>query len=235
MWRQRIGAFVVICSDFHPSNVKYDIPRFRFGRLLPDSFFNCTIYVCGCECKVAYDFDLLAKIVAVIVFLLSSGAASTKIWRGQKFVGSKMFDFSRITLFCLKKRLSKRKITIFFKTLGGHVLFGPPLATPMLLSHIFSILFLNNWFDPLKHCRTMLMNMASSWLSNFNVFSSRHFNCVRRIDQSNESWPTLVISKSIVSSGKKYAKSSPHYLRCKDSVAQQAVQGKKHEQHISPG
>jgi len=32
--------------------------------------------------------------------------------------------YSRITLFCLEKRLSKRKITIFFKHLGGHDPFG---------------------------------------------------------------------------------------------------------------
>jgi len=30
-----------------------------------------------------------------------------------------MFDFGRITLFCLGKRLSKHKMTIFSKTLGG--------------------------------------------------------------------------------------------------------------------
>jgi len=41
-----------------------------------------------------------------------------------------MFDFRRITLFCLEKHLSKRKMTIFSKNLGGHGHFGPP-ATPM--------------------------------------------------------------------------------------------------------
>jgi len=37
-----------------------------------------------------------------------------------------MFDLRRITLFCLEKRLSKHKMTMFSKHLGGHGLFGPP-------------------------------------------------------------------------------------------------------------
>jgi len=36
-----------------------------------------------------------------------------------------MFDFRRITLFCLEKRLSKHKMTIFSKNLGGHGPFAP--------------------------------------------------------------------------------------------------------------
>jgi len=43
-----------------------------------------------------------------------------------------MFDFRRITLFCLGKHLSKHKMTIFSKNLGGHGPFAPPLATPMI-------------------------------------------------------------------------------------------------------
>jgi len=37
-----------------------------------------------------------------------------------------MFNFRRITLFCLEKRLSKHKITIFSTNLGGHGPFGRP-------------------------------------------------------------------------------------------------------------
>jgi len=49
----------------------------------------------------------------------TSGVASPKIWRGpKKFGRAKMFDFRRMTLFCLEKRLSKHKITIFSKNLG---------------------------------------------------------------------------------------------------------------------
>jgi len=48
-------------------------------------------------------------------------------WRNQpknlggakEFGGGKMFDFRRITLFCLEKRLSKHKMTIFSKNVGG--------------------------------------------------------------------------------------------------------------------
>ena len=37
-----------------------------------------------------------------------------------------MFDFRQITLFCLEKRFSKHKMTICFKTLGGHGSFDLP-------------------------------------------------------------------------------------------------------------
>ena len=37
-----------------------------------------------------------------------------------------MCDCRRITLFCLEKRLSKHKMTIFSKNLGGHGPFAPP-------------------------------------------------------------------------------------------------------------
>jgi len=59
-------------------------------------------------------------------------------WRSQprnlggakNWEGAKIFDFRRITLFCLEKRLSKHTMTIFCKIFWGH---GPfvPLATPM--------------------------------------------------------------------------------------------------------
>ena len=41
-----------------------------------------------------------------------------------------MFDFKRITLFCVEKRLSKHKMTMFSKNLGGHGPFGPPWLRP---------------------------------------------------------------------------------------------------------
>jgi len=55
-------------------------------------------------------------------------------WRSQpknlegakKFGGANMFDFRRITLFCLEKCLSKRKMTIFSKILGGPWPLQPP-------------------------------------------------------------------------------------------------------------
>jgi len=47
-------------------------------------------------------------------------------WRSQprNWGGGKMFDFRRITLFCLEKQLSKHKMSIFSKYLGGHGLLG---------------------------------------------------------------------------------------------------------------
>jgi len=44
----------------------------------------------------------------------------------KKFGGAKMFDFRRIALFCLEKRLSKHKMATFSKNLGGYGPFGPP-------------------------------------------------------------------------------------------------------------
>ena len=60
----------------------------------------------------------------------SSGVASPEIFWG------KMSDFRRITLLCLEKRLSKHKMAIFSKHLGGHGPFRPPLATPMAKSEV---------------------------------------------------------------------------------------------------
>ena len=37
-----------------------------------------------------------------------------------------MFDFKRVTLFCLEIHLSKQKRTIFSKNFGGHGPFRPP-------------------------------------------------------------------------------------------------------------
>jgi len=54
---------------------------------------------------------------------VGSGVASPKIGEGAKNLGeTKMHDFRRNTIFCLEKRLSKHKITIFPL---------PPPATPM--------------------------------------------------------------------------------------------------------
>ena len=49
-----------------------------------------------------------------------------------------MFDFRRITLFCLEKRLSKNKMTVFSKNLGGVMTPLPPLAMPMVVCFLQS-------------------------------------------------------------------------------------------------
>jgi len=48
-----------------------------------------------------------------------------------------MFDFNRITLFYLEKRLSKHKMTIFSKHLGGKDPFALPLSTPMFATEFY--------------------------------------------------------------------------------------------------
>ena len=48
-------------------------------------------------------------------------------------VGTKIFNFMRITLSRLEKRLSKHKVTICSKNLGRRMTLWLPLATPMLL------------------------------------------------------------------------------------------------------
>ena len=70
------------------------------------------------ESKVAYLY--------ITVAVAPSGVACTKVW------GGKMFDFRRITLFCLEKRLLKHKMTMFSKNLGGAWPLLPPPATPMV-------------------------------------------------------------------------------------------------------
>jgi len=69
------------------------------------------------------DLEALALSLYSLQVNQALGVASPEIF------GGKMFDFRPITLFCLEKRLSKHKMTIFSKPLGGH---GPP-ATPMPL------------------------------------------------------------------------------------------------------
>jgi len=68
-----------------------------------------------------YDAEYLTNNV------INSGVASPENLGGKKIWGCKMFDFRRMTLFCLEKRLSKHKMTIFSKNLEGVMVpFVPP-------------------------------------------------------------------------------------------------------------
>ena len=60
-------------------------------------------------------------------FAFSSSAMSAVVGGTTNFWGAEMFDFRRTTLFCLEKRLSKHKMTICSKNLGGVA----PLPTPV--------------------------------------------------------------------------------------------------------
>jgi len=48
-----------------------------------------------------------------------SSVASPKMWSPKNLVGTKMFDFRRITLFCLWYRVSKHKWLYVLKICGG--------------------------------------------------------------------------------------------------------------------
>jgi len=72
-----------------------------------------------------------------------SGVASPKILGGDK-----MFDFRRITLFCLEKRLSKHKMTIFSKHLGVAMV-SLPLPPRLRLWYLNVV-----WTSRASHCQT---------------------------------------------------------------------------------
>jgi len=74
---------------------------------------------CGCFGSVEHGHN-------VFHYLGYSGVVSTNLGRAKKFWGGKMPDFRRITLFFMEKRLSKHKMTIFSKNLGGHCPSAPP-------------------------------------------------------------------------------------------------------------
>jgi len=60
-----------------------------------------------------------------------SDPKNKKNYKQYSAVYTKMFNCRRITLFCLVKRLSKHKMTIFSKILGGGM---APLASPQKFS-----------------------------------------------------------------------------------------------------
>ena len=109
-----------------------------------------------------------------------SGVASPKTW-----VGGKMFDFRRITLFCLEKRLSKHKMTIFSKNLGGHGPFSPPLAlaTPMHTLLLLKILCFRS-MQGISSC--LLLQSSRQWAlgSNAAGFAAR-LSSLSRVAQIN--------------------------------------------------
>jgi len=75
-----------------------------------------------------------------------------------------MFDFRRITLFCLEKRLSKHKIPICSKNVvGSQGLFAPPLATPMASCAV------SRDGHNRHHCsKTKMANLAVSFYQNIS-------------------------------------------------------------------
>jgi len=68
-----------------------------------------------------------------------SDPKNIKMYKQYSAVYTKMFNFRRITLFCLEKRLSKHKMIIFSKNLGRQGPFGTPgYAYALALTRKFS-------------------------------------------------------------------------------------------------
>jgi len=86
-------------------------------------------------------------------------------WRSQpkNLVGAKMLDFRRITLFCWEKRLSKHKMTIFSKNLGG----AWPLCPP----------WLRLWL--LKACREIVEQLCNGSVCTVARFTKYCFTMLR--------------------------------------------------------
>jgi len=97
--------------------------------------------------------------------LPTSGVASSKMWGGKNFGGAKMFDFKRITLFCLERHLSKHKMTICFNNLGAAWPIWPPLATPML---------------PTSFHESQYDRWSSRMPTNMSIYS-KHISCILRL------------------------------------------------------
>jgi len=70
------------------------------------------------SCRPRFQSDIQERNVG-------SSVASPKIG-DQKFGGVKIFDFRRITLFCLEYHLSKHKMTICSENFGENGPLGPP-------------------------------------------------------------------------------------------------------------
>jgi len=91
------------------------------GRLSSNDFFNQASFfkLKGLRFVVEKFYMWLCKNESSCLTLWRSIFCKPSQWRSQpKNFGVKMFDFRRITLFCLEKRLSKHKMTIFSKNLG---------------------------------------------------------------------------------------------------------------------
>ena len=116
-----------------------------------------------------------------------SGVASPKTWEAPKnFVASKMLDFWRITLFCLEKRLSRHKMTIFSRNFfwgAGAWPLWPPLPTP-IHEGIYTVIKLPRN----GNCKTkkLIKNNSGfgSWW-NGNIWWFLHSLSIRKLMQDN--------------------------------------------------
>ena len=84
-----------------------------------------------------------------VIEVFGSSVANPKFWEGKK-CGGKILDFRLATVFCMGYRLSKHKMTIYSKTLGGgHGPVGPP-GYAYGLWHRAELYIGNHWPKVLK-------------------------------------------------------------------------------------
>ena len=76
--------------------------------------------------SLQHQSDLPTTISRKYAYADDSGIARPKFGGAKKILRAKMIDFTRITLFFLENRLSKHKMTIFFKIFLGEWPLSPP-------------------------------------------------------------------------------------------------------------
>ena len=115
---------LLLLHIFPPTSVNV---RWRqFWLIQRQSFHNKSQF--GCFCMYAMFLNVVKRIK------FKNKLSILNQWRNQpkNLWGGIMFDFRRITLSCLEKRLSKHKMTMFSKNLVGGMAHLAPLATLML-------------------------------------------------------------------------------------------------------
>jgi len=80
--------------------------------------------------------------------------------------GGKIFDFRQITLFCLKKRLSKQKMTIFSKNLGAVA----PLASPGYAYRSMDVINVSLLISMMLSLVLHEMQIKSFWSADVNPY-----------------------------------------------------------------
>jgi len=113
-----------------------------------------------------------------------------------------MYDLRRITLFCLEKRFSKHKMTIFFLNLGRHGPFGRPwqrLCQDSSVENVWKIL-IQVFVDGLKLCQWKSLLSSNSnlvgkaWLHSLIIHFQTRFSSWE--DRRGSSFRTRITPRS---------------------------------------
>ena len=102
----------------------------------------------------------------------SQWSSQPKNLGGENFLGRKMFDFWRITLFCLEIGFSQHKLTIFSKNWGDM----DPFSPPGYACDCSSIL----WRVAAARIFSMLLNSFERWNATFHTRWSLSFEAGMR-------------------------------------------------------